>query len=127
MGIPTALPFGSYSPVSSLITLSNYNSSLFKTTNSYTLNNVGEIRGSPSNVFVGDWILDSTKVSDYEVRTTVEDGFTTSGTNGSWLALSTTRTWSVTPGNYVQLFVEIRHKTTLVVQDTATITLEATL
>jgi hypothetical protein len=75
----------------------------------------------------GEWLL-SGSAADYEARATKVSGTTPSGTLGSWLALSSDRTWSLTTtaGNAsCVLTIEIRNATTLAVLDTATITLEA--
>lgn len=43
-----------------------------------------------------DWLVGSTTGSNYECRATLVSGTLTSGTTGSWLALSSDRRWSVT-------------------------------
>ena len=67
--------------------------------------------------------------SNYECRATVTAGAITSGTTGSWLALSSSREWKVEQGSVgtgtATLTIEIRNASTLVVLDSATITLEA--
>lgn len=67
--------------------------------------------------------------SNYECRATLDSGALTSGTTGSWLALSSSREWKVERGaagnSSATITVEIRNASTLVVIDSATITLEA--
>lgn len=63
--------------------------------------------------------------SDYEVRATLNSGTTPVGTLGSWLALSTSREWSLTSVSGTlscELLVEIR-PTSGAVSDSANITL----
>jgi hypothetical protein len=49
-----------------------------------------------SDAALTQWLLGSTNGSAYECRATLTSGSLSSGTTGSWLALSSTRTWSVT-------------------------------
>lgn len=77
---------------------------------------------------VGDWVNPkSAAPGSYEVRATLVSGTLASGTTGSWLALTTSRSWSVFqsgPGSAAAtLTVEIRIDG--VVQDTTTVTLSA--
>lgn len=44
-------------------------------------------------VTLGSWVIPTANAGNYEVRATLNSGSLTSGTTGSWLALSTTRTW----------------------------------
>ena len=44
----------------------------------------------------GTWKLATDSSGNYEARMTLNSGSFDSGTTGSWLALSTTRTWSIT-------------------------------
>lgn len=100
----------------------------------WTINSDGTVH-YPSSVngtdTVGETWLQSGVNSDYQVRATVTAGAVNSGTTGSWLALSTTRTWSVTPSSYggadatATLTIEIRDAVTLAVLETATITLSS--
>lgn len=98
-------------------------------TASYSINSDGRVRDQ-SNTILETWLLSGVN-SSYEVRATLVSGTLTSGTTGSWLACSTTRTWSVVNSasdnsvKTVVLTVEIRLASTGVVQDSATITLSA--
>jgi hypothetical protein len=61
---------------------------------------------------IGDWVLPNGNASLYEVRATLTSGALSSGTTGSWLALSTTRTWEVSRASLgmsnANLTIEIR-------------------
>ena len=76
------------------------------------------------------WLL-SGAASDYEVRVTLSLGTLSSGTTGTWQNLGTSRSWTVVAGNSypeiaeAEIVVEIRDATTLMILDTATITLYA--
>lgn len=74
------------------------------------------------------WLAFGT-AGNYECRATLDFGTLTSGTTGSWLALSSSREWKVEQGapgiTSATITVEIRNASTLVVLDSATITLEA--
>lgn len=101
-------------------------------TASYTIANNGTVQDHTTTV-LESWLSGSGgSVSNYEVRATVTSGAVTSGTTGSWLSCSTSRTWSVlnTAANNSTLTavmtVEIRLASSGVVQDSATITIEAT-
>lgn len=66
--------------------------------------------------------------SAYDVRATVTSGALTSGTTGAWLNLGTTRTWTCSTVGGVEsadLLIEVRDATTLVVVDSATVSLYA--
>ncbi len=69
--------------------------------------------------------------ASYEARATLNSGTLTSGTTGSWLALSSSREWtvddSVSDASPVEatITVEIRNAATLVVVDSAVIDLSA--
>ena len=77
----------------------------------------------------GDWIVPNNAAPGlYEVRATVTSGSISSGdATGSWLALTSTRTWTVTRDivglSSATLTIEIRLGTTVL--DTATVTLAA--
>lgn len=106
------------------------------TTANYQLESDGDIgRSNPTGTAMndgGDWITPKAAAgAAYECRATLISGTLTSGTTGSWLALSTTRTWGVNsgspPGKKVCTFtLEIRRASDGVVLDTATITVDAT-
>lgn len=76
------------------------------------------------------WLLIGAS-SAYECRATLNSGTLSSGTTGSWLALSSSREWtcvdSISDASPVEanLTIEIRNASTLVVQDSATVTLYA--
>lgn len=95
---------------------------------SYELTSAGEVLVNGSGIAVETWIEPTSAASgSYEVKATVTAGALSSGTTGSWLALSSNRSWSVGPvtlGNAnATLTIEIRKDG--VVLDSATITLEA--
>lgn len=77
---------------------------------------------------IGTWLVIGAN-SDYEARATVLSGSLSSGTTGSWLALSTTREWArarTTVGTASCSFtLEIRKVSDGQIVDTATITLDA--
>lgn len=93
-------------------------------TASWSINSDGTYTG-------GTWNSDSGVGSSYEVKMTVSSGAISSGTTGSWLALSSNRSWAVTDstqdGNAesATLSLQIRQVGTTTVLDTATITLTA--
>lgn len=61
---------------------------------------------------LGDWVIPNGNASLYEVRATLNSGTLSSGTTGSWLALTSTRTWTVTRSvigvSTANLTIEIR-------------------
>jgi hypothetical protein len=99
-------------------------------TASYVIASDGKVKNQAGTI-LESWLL-SGSASSFEVRATVTSGTLTSGTTGSWLACSSDRTWSITNSAAnnstvsVVMTVEIRNASTLVVADSATITLEAT-
>lgn len=82
-----------------------------------------------SFVDVGDWISPKGAAgAAYECRASIVSGTLSSGTTGSWLALSSTRTWTRTAASALNTCVftlEIRLAASGVVLGTATITLTA--
>jgi hypothetical protein len=93
----------------------------------YELTSGGDVYVDPGGT-VETWVSPApTSPGSYEVKATVTAGALSSGTTGSWLALSSNRSWSVGPvtlGNAnATLTIEIRKDG--VVLDSATITLEA--
>lgn len=96
-------------------------------TASITFNSNGTV-SSVGNVatYTTDWI-DPTSAApdDYEIRATLSSGTMTSGTFGSWLALTSNRTWSKTQftvgSSSAQVLFEIR-KGSGSVLDSGTIT-----
>lgn len=102
-------------------------------TATYTLEADGDIITATTaggSVDAGDWISPKAAAGgNYEVRATVVSGSVSSGTTGSWLALSSDRTWTrsrVTSGtDTVVLTIEIRRTGTTTVLATCTRTLVA--
>jgi hypothetical protein len=90
----------------------------------YTLTNTGAEQAT--GVASGTWLVTGT-VADYEVRATLNSGALTSGTVGSWLSLSTSRSWNVTRTDdaagttSASMLVEIRVAATTTVIDSATV------
>lgn len=120
------------------ITISNLTVSTIaaSTAAAYRLESDGDIMtsnftGSAVTVDSGDWIIPRGAAGGaYEVRVTVTSGTLTSGTTGSWLALSTNREWSVINNisgtiSTVIMTVEIRSTSSGTVLGSATITLTA--
>jgi hypothetical protein len=99
----------------------------------YELQNDGDIIESTSiggTIDLGDWITPKTAApGSFECRATVVSGSLSSGTTGAWLALSTSRTWSVTRAtsgtSSCQLTIEIRLGTTVLAS--ATVMISATV
>lgn len=75
------------------------------------------------------WCTPTGQAVNYEVFITIVSGGLTSGTTGSWVALSTTRTWtlefSVPNSGQCVFTAQIRKVGTTTVLSTATITLES--
>ena len=103
-----------------------------RATAGYRLNSSG-IAESLSNLAyttLETWLL-SGAASDYEVRVTLSLGTLSSGTTGTWQNLGTSRSWTVVDTTFdgiiseADIVVEIRDATTLMILDTATITLQA--
>jgi hypothetical protein len=102
----------------------------------YRLTSSGEAQtdtnDTPSWTRVEDWIRPTSAApGSYEVRATLNSGTLTSGTTGSWLALSTTREWTVERTlngiSSANLTIEIRRGTTVLDSATVTLTAERTL
>lgn len=102
-------------------------------TATYTLESDGDVISattSGGSVDEGDWIDPKASApSDYEVQATLNAGTLTSGTTGSWLALTSNRSWSlqqITIGQATQvdLTIEIR-KGSGATLASATVTLDA--
>lgn len=96
----------------------------------YRLNTSGiaeELRGTSYST-LETW-LTAGSASGYEARVTILSGTLSSGTSGSWLALSSSREWSVSQAslgqNICEFTVEIRNATTLVVAASATVQITA--
>jgi len=102
-------------------------------TATYTLESDGDVVTATTgggSVDAGDWIDPKANApSDYECRATLNSGTLTSGTTGSWLALTSNRSWSlqqITIGQATQvdLTIEIR-KGSGATLASATVTLDA--
>ena len=68
------------------------------------------VSGTPSSA-LGDWIdPKSSAPGDYEIRATLISGTVTSGTIGTWQALTSNRQWFIVSSNSktTQIFFEIR-------------------
>lgn len=99
-------------------------------TASYSLESDGDLVVNLSDV--GDWITPKSAAgADYECRATVLSGSFTSGTFGSWLALNSTRTWTLQQsgvGNTTaSMTLEIRRASDGAVLDSATLNFSATV
>jgi hypothetical protein len=102
-------------------------------TATYTLESDGDVIIATTvdgSLDAGDWISPKASApSDYEVRATLNSGTLTSGTTGSWLALSSNRSWTLTRvvvgvADQVDLTIEIR-KGSGAVLASASVTLDA--
>lgn len=96
---------------------------------SYSVNNTGTESSSPAAIS-NTWLLIGS-ASDYEVRATLNSGTLSSGTTGTWLDCGSSHTWTTTRTldsggiTTANLTIEIRRKSDGVVQDSATVVLEA--
>lgn len=121
-----------------VLTLPNYTvtDSTLSPTNAiaiFRLNSNGnrqeELSGGVVNT-LGPWVTPTTIASNYESRATVISGSFTSGTFGTWQALSTSRSWNVTRTtigtSVASMTLEIREAATLTVVASATIGFSAT-
>lgn len=63
---------------------------------------VAEYYASPSGTgtISGQWVLPADMAPFYECRATVTSGSLDSGTTGSWLALTSNRSWSITQSGF---------------------------
>lgn len=102
-------------------------------TATYTLESDGDVVTATTgggSVDAGDWIDPKANApSDYEVQATLNAGTLTSGTTGSWLALTSNRSWTLTQvtvgaATQVDLTIEIR-KGSGATLASATVTLDA--
>lgn len=73
-----------------------------------------------------DWVTpsDTTTAAFYEVKVDATSGAFSSGTTGTWLALSTTRSWTIDTGS-VTFNVSIREAATGIVRTTQSVTMTA--
>jgi len=89
------------------------------------------VTSSGPAVNLGNWVTPTSAAANYEVYATLVSGTLSSGTTGSWLPLSTTRSWSRSRGTsgftYAQITVDIRLIGTTTVLGTASIGLSATV
>lgn len=101
----------------------------------YQLGNDGNIRSRSGNFSsayssLGSWIDPKNNMSTYECRATLTSGTFNSGTAGSWLALSSTRTWEiqVNPVGFKETVftIEIRKIGGSTILDSASVTLQVT-
>ena len=78
---------------------------------------------------IGDWVTPTGNANLYEVRATLNFGAVSSGTTGSWLALTSTRTWTVTRSVIgtanANLTIEVRRASDSVVVGSALVYLTA--
>lgn len=104
---------------------------LTQSTAGYRLNANGQAEANEQNSYstLEQWCTPTSAASNYEVRATMNYGTLASGTVGSWLALSSSREWtvfaSIGTNEQAGFTVEIRRTGTTTVLDSATITLEA--
>lgn len=100
---------------------------------SYRLGADGKIYagGAPSLTFpyLADWIAPLANAGNYQCRAVLSSGTFTSGTDNVWEALTANRSWHVqqlSVGAKTAVFtLEIREAVSLIVRDTAIITLTA--
>jgi hypothetical protein len=98
---------------------------------SLTMQSDGGVSGQGQTVSVSDWWTaapDTGIGADYQVLATVSSGDTPSGSLGSYVSLSTARSWALTSSGGVkqcELDMSIRDATTLQVKGNATWTLYA--
>lgn len=129
-----AIACGNYSiapPVApvSLTDRSCFASSSTTAVASYTIANDGRVRDQASGI-LESWLM-SGSASAYEVIATLTSGTLASGTTGSALVCSTSRTWAISNSARdnstvtAVITVQIRDVATHTIQATATITLSA--
>ena len=101
-------------------------------TTSFSLDSTGiSYRSANGDVtFLPNWISPTSVASDYEVYATLSSGAAlSSGTTGSWLPLSASRTWSLNRSalglSTSVIVIQIRKIGTTTILGTATITFEA--
>lgn len=88
---------------------------------SYALESDGDIIAAVVGD-VGDWITPKGKAPGaYECRATLNSGSVATGTTGSWLALTSTRTWTVGVSGSANLTIEIRLGSTVLASGTVII------
>lgn len=97
----------------------------------YTINNSGNVVGSPGGT-LESWLTGTgASTSNYEVMATASSGTAPAGTLGSWLNCGTSNSWSITntarDNSVVSgvIAVQIRDAATHTIQASASITLSA--
>lgn len=92
---------------------------------------VSSYTSSGGTLNIGNWVTPTSAAANYEVYATLVAGTLSTGTTGSWLPLSTIRSWSRARGasgfSFVQITVDIRLIGTTTVLGTANINLSATV
>jgi hypothetical protein len=98
----------------------------------YSLTSTGKVTETigVGSTTIGDWILPNGAAgANYECRATVNSGAVTTGTTGTWLALSSTRAWTCQQFSVgaaeANLTIEIRSAITTQVLASATVALSA--
>jgi hypothetical protein len=100
-------------------------------TASFTIRTDRTVQNHAGTTIDSAWLASGYSASDYSVRVTVNSGTTPTGTIGSWLALTSNRTWSLTDAagasgtKTCSLKVEIKENASGTILDTATYTLTA--
>jgi hypothetical protein len=113
------------------ISLSNVSATISGTSTvsaTYSVRSDGTVQTNGS--FFENWISDPASAGNYEVQAVLSSGDTPSGTLGSYLALTSNRTWTLTnpisgTTKACVLTVTIRKTGTATVLATATITMSA--
>lgn len=112
-------------------TISDFTGGARSASTGYRLTSGGQADGLVNVTWsnLEQWCTPTSAASDYEVLATLVTGSLSSGTTGSWLALSSTQTWtrtaSVGTSQFCSFTVQIRKTGTSTVLDSATINLEA--
>lgn len=77
----------------------------------------------------GLWVIPAVYASRWEVYAEILSGAVASGTTGSWIDISTARTWTVTNGGtvFAQIRFHFRDKNTLVTWATRDVTLDGSV
>lgn len=98
----------------------------------YRLGADGKVYKYENGVFteIETWCTPTSQASNYEARVTVNSGSTPTGSVGTWAALSSTRSWTISEttsgvNNLSNFNVEIRRTGTTTVLDSAVIDLTA--
>lgn len=108
-----------------------FSGGLTNATAGYRLNANGQAEANQQNSYstLEQWCTPTSAASNYEARVTMNYGILTTGTVGSWLALSSSREWTLfaSAGSLEQagFTVEIRRTGTTTVLDSAVIDLTA--